>query len=734
MLGSFVLAYGRCEGNCITRKDATPTIPACAVVSSSWASQIAANPTATPAVSAAIAHDCLNSIPLNTTAAILFVDGLIPYMEWQTDIAYKADPPKDYPYPAFDMFTNLALVKTNLQAGNYDNEYEFQQDLYNMIVAPAHDGHFAIFPDALTVAFEWRRQKALVSISEDGTALPVIKLYEDVIAAPNTASVIKLINGIDASTYVGDTIFFASSNQDKDAAYNTMFYSLAHDATGSHGYFANSGRVRYVYPGPNTTVTFENGTVLTIENLADVKANMTGVTDGPSFYSKFCAPVGIDDGSDGGSPSLSRLNSANGAKDVAGPGYPGPVVITSDGTLSGYYLEGDGLDDVAVLAVLSFAPISHPEFQAAAQEFFADAKAAGKTKLVVDLQANGGGFIMSGYDLFRQLFPSIVQDGFSRMKETDTFRVLAELISDEVRGFDPFTGSDDQKIHDSEIWYNYGYDYNITDQPFASFEDKFAPHVYKDTNYTSIMRWNLNDNLTTTNTTYGFNFEVTGYGSLVNATQPFAAEDIILLYDGFCASTCTLFSEMMRIQGGVKSIALGGRPTRDAIQGVGGVKGALVLDMGTIGGMAFNHLFLATTDEQIAALDKYGEFAVVRTTASTVNARDQILRNNLNDGLPAQYVVELSDCRLYWTTPMISDATEIWKAAANAAFNGAPLPHTMRSGGMHRSARGSRPTYASGWAARMETVGGSSARGTRRGPPCEPPDRSKKDHTNLSQL
>ncbi len=100
------------------------------------------------------------------------------------------------------------------------------------------------------------------------------------------------INGIDAAKYVEDTINVAGFNQDKDAAYNTMFYtptSLA--ALGSKGYFANAGRIRYIYQGSNTTFTFANGTVATYGNLAAVKADMTGVTDGPSYYKKFCTPL-----------------------------------------------------------------------------------------------------------------------------------------------------------------------------------------------------------------------------------------------------------------------------------------------------------------------------------------------------------------------------------------------------------------------------------------------------------
>jgi hypothetical protein len=52
--------------------------------------------------------------------------------------------------------------------------------------------------------------------------------------------------------------------------------------------------------------------------------------------------------------------------------------------------------------------------------------------------------------------------------------------------------------------------------------------------------------------------------------------------------------------------------------------------------------------------------------------RDNILPANLNDGLPAQFVVEEADCRLYYTLDMVNDVTALWKAAAASAFNGVP--------------------------------------------------------------
>lgn len=104
------------------------------------------------------------------------MDSIEPFLEWQSDSAYKKDPPPDYFYPPHDIFGYLASVKANLENNVYANEYEFQEDLYN-VFAKAHDGHFVFYPDALTKAIEWGRQRSLISISEDGFSIPQIYLY-----------------------------------------------------------------------------------------------------------------------------------------------------------------------------------------------------------------------------------------------------------------------------------------------------------------------------------------------------------------------------------------------------------------------------------------------------------------------------------------------------------------------------------------------------------------------------
>ena len=54
-----------------------------------------------------------------------------------------------------------------------------------------------------------------------------------------------------------------------------------------------------------------------------------------------------------------------------------------------------------------------------------------------------------------------------------------------------------------------------------------------------------------------------------------------------------------------------------------------------------------------------------------MNVRDNILPDNVNDGVPAQYVYEAADCRLYWNIDMLFDMPTTWAAVANATGNGA---------------------------------------------------------------
>jgi len=129
----------------------------------------------------------------------------------------------------------------------------------------------------------------------------------------------------------------------------------------------------------------------------------------------------------------------------------------------------------------------------------------------------------------------------------------------------------------------------------------------------------------------------------------------------------------MHRQAGVKTIAFGGRPNRDPIQAIGGTKGTNNYPFGYIQALA--KVALGTgTQEQIAnwtSVTAYSNLPLNRSTDTSINVRDNILRDNLDDGIPAQFLYEEADCRLFYEPAMLKDPRAIWKKAASAAWGGA---------------------------------------------------------------
>jgi hypothetical protein len=551
-------------------------------------------------------------------------------------------------------------------------------------------------PDVLGNVFNFARPVPIVSVSADGKELPKAYVYADVLAesfgnATFTSSAISKINGQNAKDYLENWAQYGSL-QDRDALYNNVFYELATVSLGpvgsGIGTFAGSGRGRWIYPGATTDLTFENGTTRSYENYAKVLVSLAGVTDGESLYQKwFTGPKPTPTPTPSASSSASASPSATATpspKPIPAPGYPPPVVREIHNLIGGYYLEDD-YSDVAVLSVPSFVGIDAQEqFQSTAATFLAQAKAAGKKKLVIDVSANGGGTILLGYDLYKLLFPNDIDhaagDRFRAFESTDIIgQKFSELAGTFPRVLVNETQNETLYELNSDVGssvFNYRTDLDVNSENFESWADKFGPGIeQKGDNFTNLFRWNLSDVLITLNSG-GINIH--GYGPLANYTeQPFAAEDVVVVTDGYCASTCTIFSELMRQRAGVKYISLGGRPRAGVTQAVGGVKGTNNFPWTYIQSLAqYTVTELNSTVEESEELrstelgDYFDDYVFQRATignAINVNFRDGI-RDNDTSNVPLQFVYEPSDCRILYTKAMTVDVTAIWKAVADSAW------------------------------------------------------------------
>lgn len=305
------------------------------------------------------------------------MDSIRPYLNWQTTIQWLKDPPAEYAekiQPPYDFYAEFERIYSKACDNGYSNEYSFGNDLYKAF-QHAHDGHFVIYPDSFTDIFTFGRTTPLVSVSLDGMSIPEVYVYQDVLSsvvgnATFTPSPLAMIDGQNATEYLLNWASYGSL-QDPDALWNNMFYLLQQVSLGSAGTgvgtFAGSGRGRYIYPGPSTTLTFANGTTITNENFARVLVPFDNITSGPDIYKEYFIPPSseLQDAEELATSTTSSTTSSSTSSTtsttIPAPGYPTPLVREKSNLNSGYFLEGEGYDDIAVLSIASFVSTDSDE-------------------------------------------------------------------------------------------------------------------------------------------------------------------------------------------------------------------------------------------------------------------------------------------------------------------------------------------------------------------------------------
>lgn len=390
------------------------------------------------------------------------------------------------------------------------------------------------------------------------------------------------INGFPVADYLESISMALAGQQDPDASYNKLFPSIPYSFAPPDSIGDGFNRLwnSYAMSFMNDTIkwTFANTSTRETENRAYLETNLTGIDSGAALFSKVDLPQPVptaiatstrvelsvtsyDYGPTSSHSSVptnvpkklkqSRSQQANVTEQSPTvPGYPYPVIKHYGDIVAGYFLNGSDVSDVAVLAMTSFtheiktlnqtSDQGALEFQRVVQLFLADCRAQGKKKLIVDLSANGGGITFSGYDAFKQLFPGVVPFGGSRFRDSPVLDYLGNVWT--LAGANGFYNQtyvkpwQTQSTLDKDL------------KPFPDWTSEYGPQQFNGGNFTSLLRFNLSDTVQTSP------LSVSGYGNRsVIPPQPFAAEDIVLLYDGYCASTCAIFSDMMKRQAGVRS-------------------------------------------------------------------------------------------------------------------------------------------------------------------------------------
>lgn len=392
-----------------------------------------------------------------------------------------------------------------------------------------------------------------------------------------TPSPISQINNQSAEDYVQKWSVNFEYHEDH-ARYNELF---PNQATISYQGFSSQFGRSSTPDGDYTYVKHENGTTVRYINTASIWKNaFNGVVDADSFYANFLNQ---------GPPSSTKKREADAAKEkraqASATGFPSPAILHSEGVIGGYYLSGSGYDDVAVFSVPSFAPETKTgpeEFQNLIGTFLSDATSKGKKKLVIDLRGNGGGRVFLGYDLFKQLFPSEDPYGASTFRASEALDLTGQYVTMELENVTYNDALADYSKNGGNgrlvtLWqsiFNYKFPITVDNKNFTSWEQYFGPQTRNGGNFTVPSRKDLLNFFAD-----DLSLDVTGYrtrANKLNMKQPFDAKNIVMLMDGACGSTCAVFAEFMKTQGGVQTIAVGGKPETGPMQGVSGSKGSEV--------------------------------------------------------------------------------------------------------------------------------------------------------------
>ncbi|EDP56955.1 conserved hypothetical protein [Aspergillus fumigatus A1163] len=411
------------------------------------------------------------------------------------------------------------------------------------------------------------------------------------------------------------------------------------------------------WTGDRLTLTFANGSSVEGHRTADLIPQEFPYRNGTALFNARCRKEPI--------PTTATAASDSG-------GYPNTTWSSYGGLIAGYFSQDEALRDVGVLAVTTFS-IDAATMQRVSVDFLRNATEAGKKRIIVDLSGNPGGSLTAGVDLFHIFFPDVVPYTATRLRAhtgaeflSKAFARLAEShpkLQFELWDGNPFswqaavTPNQDDNFKSLEAWYG---PYEIDGAPLSN--------LYANFNFTSI------------STTHS---PITGYGPIpLDLSQRlYFPEDIIIITDGNCLSTCAYFVDRMQRQG-VRTVAFGGRPQYGPMQAIGGTRGGQNLAYGGIYSYVetAHNLIRKSLRNGSTPLMSFQEWAQFNRSiprdpdefpfvfGGGVNLRNEYAPGD--DATPQQFTYQAADCRLFYTAESWFSQEEVWRAAAVALFGG----------------------------------------------------------------
>ncbi|KAF7309369.1 hypothetical protein MIND_00307600 [Mycena indigotica] len=570
-------------------------------------------------VSSKIAHACELNVPFDKARSESVIDSVLKSLQYYSLETWFLDSPN----PLIPHHVNVRALLEGVQKRTATVGYKTDWD-FNLAITDAFnreaDGH-TLFVAICTEAFSWNLPFSIATLADspfDLVAHPTFLVNYDfpnsgragledyyesigVHVRPLDGARILKINGVEASTYLVNLATESSIYNGLVGSFETvnpryMRLNSRYSADTVSGLFTQEvGRFgqRAFYPGADQ-VTLElqpaKGRPVTVT----IPWAATFIRHGnstQSFIEQTCLPPASQDASAARrrreekrlATSVSSMNGkrkaviapdtpeklrkqASDQRGFAGSGNTVQPTLKSFGhfiTLDIYQLEQH--PNVGVVYFEQFEPSDdtgfNEYFDGISNTLFSGLtalKAAGVKHVLLDISGNRGGFIFAGAISLWSLWPKDLYPGFPAVfRDSDLIR-RQSAVAAQTENFN------------SEYLFEFYRDleYNLLKNN-SQFMDPPVPQVVNGVKDAYSKQF--------------FDDFGEGSSSVTSFTEPpFSGQDFVIVSNGICASTCSIFSSYLYQKHGVRSAVFGGTPAAIISQFDGGIKGSEVTDYDSI--------------------------------------------------------------------------------------------------------------------------------------------------------
>ncbi|PPQ97377.1 hypothetical protein CVT26_006611 [Gymnopilus dilepis] len=528
------------------------------------------------------ARACMAAHPLEPSIQSNIIEVVNKTLAFHTSTNYQIQAPSPFEK---DVHMDLHAALARISAQSYSSEFEFHLDIYRAFKG-VNDGHCGVYNycyDFLITASDGTQNVHIapeafdVASSEFKDALD---FWQDALPghlkgqlSSLSGAKVFLIDGSDPFVAVNENAKSTGSYQSFATRQNSFFASYIRGSDGwqySMGNFALKAHpivdsveltVQRVNSSSNDTFTIPfysrfGAASKNFTDLASYRKNnclATNKTNGVDLYDsnvniqayqEFPAPIAYFQQQPSVDPREARLQPINvildavPLSDIDLPEHLQPSLPASNQSYSvaQFYLLNDNV--TGVLALGSFSAKNFSAFGESLLNGLLDLKASGAKQLIVDVTNNGGGYICIAHWLHRIIIgpkrSTVPQAG---LDTTTRAGPLAQLIVEEI-----ISGSDPDEV----LLYNPIQWSNASHHPFPAQSAWLKPVEVTINGHRDAFSQRLGQEC------QPFSWDAPDVGL-------FDPKDILIISNGRCASSCSLFSITMAKSEGVKTAVIGGR-------------------------------------------------------------------------------------------------------------------------------------------------------------------------------